>query len=285
MKKVLVTGSKGQLGQSFAGLVKNLEQLKCVFTDTDELDITNAEAVNRIFLEEKPDYCINCAAYTQVDQAENDADRCFEINAKGPENLAKAAAANDCILIHISTDFVFDGKKKSPYSTSDLPEPLNVYGRSKFESEQRVAQNLKRFFVVRTSWVYSEYGHNFVKTMLRLSQEKDEIFVVDDQIGSPTFAGDLAEFLLTLVLKDCRDYGLYHFCNRGAISWFDFASEIFRLQNSTCAVRPIPSAKYQTAAKRPPYSVLDVSKTEKLLAAELPEWKTSLSRCLKKMAK
>ena len=283
MKKVLITGAKGQLGLSIRSITEANMPLELIFTDREELDITQKDSVLSFFRDHAPDYCINCAAYTQVDQAEKEPDRCFEINVKGVQNLVTACTESQCILIHISTDFVFDGKKGTPYCTTDKPNPINVYGTSKHESEQIIQKALSKYFIVRTSWLYSEYGNNFVKTMLRLGEEREEILVVNDQIGSPTYSGDLAAFLFRLIGEDNQEWGVYHYSNKGKASWFEFAQAIIEIKGLECMVFPTTSEEYKTAAKRPAYSILDTTKTERLLRPDiLRPWLESLERCLQK---
>lgn len=275
MKRVLVTGANGQLGKSIHRISSNYPELKIVFTDVEELDITKTEGVNAFFENHAFDYCINCAAYTAVDKAEEEVDKPFLINATAAKNLAEACQTSEAVLIHISTDFVFDGSKRTPYTEEDTPNPLSVYGKSKLQGEEYIQKIWNKHFIVRTSWLYSEYGNNFVKTMLRLAETRDEISVVNDQIGSPTYAGDLASFLLEIVKGDTCKYGLYHYSNEGEISWYDFAVEIFKQHKKAVRVVPIPTSAYPTAAKRPAYSVMDLSKARIII--KIKNWKKSLS--------
>lgn len=263
MTTVLVTGANGQLGKSIHRIASNYPELKFIFTDVADLDITNSEAVDAFFQSNKIAYCINCAAYTNVDKAEEEVDKAFLINATAAKNLAESCKNFGAVLIHVSTDFVFDGTKETPYTEEDTPNPLSVYGKSKLKGEAYIQKIWDKHFIVRTSWLYSEYGSNFVKTMLRLAETRDEISVVNDQIGSPTYAGDLASFLLEIIDKPSKDYGLYHYSNGGSISWYDFAVEIFKQHKKAVRVVPIPTTAYPTAAKRPAYSVLDLQKVNK----------------------
>ena len=274
--KILITGANGQLGMCLKDQVKKFPSFEYHFKSSKELDITNREFVSLLFSEEKYDYCINCAAYTAVDKAEEERERAFLVNAEAVKYLAEASKKSNTTLIHISTDFVFDGTKTSPYTEEDSTNPINVYGASKLKGEQYVQEILSNYFIIRTSWVYSEYGNNFVKTMLRLAKERDEISVVNDQVGSPTYAGDLAEFLLTIIAKNSNKYGLYHYSNEGAISWYDFAKEIFKESSSKLDIIPISSKKYSSNVKRPSYSVLDKSKIVKKLNISLIHFKSSL---------
>ena len=276
MKQVLVTGANGQLGNSIKRISTNFKDLKFVFTDVADLDITSSEEVNTFFESNALDYCINCAAYTAVDKAEEEVDKAFLINATAVKNLAEACQTTGAVLIHISTDFVFDGTKRTPYTEEDTPNPLSVYGKSKLKGEEYVQEICDRHFIVRTSWLYSEYGNNFVKTMLRLAETRKQISVVNDQIGSPTYAGDLAEFILKVISSESTAYGLYHYSNSGAISWYDFAVEIFRQFGKEIDVQPIKTKDYPTAAKRPKFSVLKTEKGNTDAAIQTKSWDVRL---------
>jgi dTDP-4-dehydrorhamnose reductase len=277
MKRVLVTGANGQLGKSIHRVAPDYPELKFVFTDVVELDITNNEEVNTFFESNAFDYCINCAAYTAVDKAEKEVEKAYLINATAVKNLAEGCQTTGTVLIHISTDFVFDGTKRTPYTEEDTPNPLSVYGKSKLKGEEYVQEICERHFIVRTSWLYSEYGNNFVKTMLRLAETRKQISVVNDQIGSPTYAGDLAEFSLKVISSGSTAYGLYHYSNLGAISWYDFAVEIFKQHKKEVRVVPIPTSSYPTAAKRPPFSVLDLQRGNKKMKSQIYFWDIRLS--------
>lgn len=276
MKRVLVTGANGQLGKSIKRISPNFKELKFVFTDVDELDITNSKEVNTHFASNKIEYCINCAAYTAVDKAEEEFDKAFLINATAVKNLAEACQKTGVVLIHISTDFVFDGTKSTPYTEEDTPNPISVYGKSKLKGEEYIQETLDSYFIVRTSWLYSEYGNNFVKTMLRLAETRKQISVVNDQVGSPTYAGDLAEFILKIISSESTAYGLYHYSNLGQISWYDFAVEIFKQNNKTVRVVPIPTTAYPTAAKRPAFSVMDLSRVKTTFGSRITLWRQSV---------
>ena len=273
MKQVLVTGANGQLGKSIKRISPNFKGLKFVFTDVADLDITNSEEVNTFFESNALDYCINCAAYTEVDKAEEEAEKVYSINATAVKNLAEACQKTGAVLIHISTDFVFDGTKRTPYTEEDMPNPLSVYGKSKLKGEEHVQESCDRHFIVRTSWLYSEYGNNFVKKMLRLAETRKQISVVNDQIGSPTYAGDLAEFILKVISSESTAYGLYHYSNLGAISWYDFAVEIFRQHQKNVHLVPIPTRAYPTLANRPAFSVMDLSRVKIIFGSTIPLWK------------
>lgn len=276
MTTVLVTGANGQLGKSIHRIASNYPELKFIFTDVADLDITNSEAVDAFFQSNKIAYCINCAAYTAVDKAEEEVDKAFLINATAVKNLAESCRNSGAVLIHVSTDFVFDGTKRIPYTEEDIPNPINVYGKSKLKGEAYIQEVWDKHFIVRTSWLYSEYGNNFVKTMLRLAETRDEISVVNDQIGSPTYAGDLASFLLKIIDKSSKDYGLYHYSNEGSISWYDFAVEIFIKFSKDIYVQPILTKDYPTAAKRPKFSILDTSLAANTLNVSIENWRKSL---------
>ena len=276
MIKALVTGGNGQLAQSLKDVVNHQDELDVDFQDLPDLDITNKQQLESYFSNNELDYCINCAAYTAVDLAEEQSDLAYAVNAEGPKCLAEVCQKHQVTLIHISTDFVFDGQKRIPYLETDAPIPLSVYGASKLQGERNIQDVMDTYFIVRTSWLYSEYGNNFIKTMLRLSETRDEISVVSDQIGSPTYAGDLAEVLIKIVLSSSKAYGLYHFSNFGAISWYDFAVEIFKQFGKTIEVKPIKTKDYPTAAKRPKYSVLDTTKIKNNFDYTINDWQESL---------
>jgi len=276
MIKILVTGGNGQLAQCLKDVVINDNELNVDFQDLPYLDITDKQQLESYFSKNELDYCINCAAYTAVDLAEEQSDLAYAVNAEGPKNLAEVCKKYQVKLLHISTDFVFDGKKQTPYIETDMPNPLGVYGASKWQGERYIQEVTQDYFIIRTSWLYSEYGNNFMKTMLRLSETRDEISVVSDQIGAPTYAGDLAEVLIKIALSSSKAYGLYHFSNFGAISWYDFAVEIFRHFGKKIEVKPIKTKDYPTAAKRPEYSVLETTKIEKEFKTIL-NWRLSLT--------
>jgi len=282
MIKILVTGGNGQLAQCLKDIVKNDSELDVDFQDLPYLDITDKQQLESYFLKNEFDYCINCAAYTAVDLAEEQSNLAYAVNAEGPKNLAEVCKKYQVKLIHISTDFVFDGKKQTPYVETDMPNPLGVYGASKWQGERNIQEGMETYFIIRTSWLYSEYGNNFMKTMLRLSETRDEISVVSDQIGAPTYAGDLAEVLIKIILSSSTNYGVYHYSNSGAISWYDFAAEIFKLFGKTIELKPIKTEDYPTEAKRPKYSVLEKSKLISVFDTLIPYWRDSLKICLKK---
>lgn len=283
--KILVTGANGQLGNEIR---KKTAEIKSpflyIFTDYNELDITDEKSVMLFLDEHKPDFLINCAAYTAVDKAETDIENVMLINATATANLVTACKTNDTIFIHISTDYVFDGKKPEPYLESDMANPIAIYGKTKLIGEQNALQYSKTI-IIRTSWLYSEFGNNFVKTMLRLGTQHEKIKVVSDQIGSPTFAADLAGAILQIVeiIKENPQkakFGIYHFSNAGACSWYEFAKEIMTLAHKNCTVEPISTAEYPTVAQRPQYSLLSKEKIKSDYSVSVPYWKASLETCI-----
>ncbi|TBV28287.1 dTDP-4-dehydrorhamnose reductase [Meridianimaribacter sp. CL38] len=280
-KSVLITGANGQLGECIKELSSKFEELNFIFKSSKELDITSFNSAKAIFEKHQFNYCINCAAYTAVDLAEDEKEKAFAVNAEGVKHLAILSKDYNTSLIHISTDFVFDGLKNTPYTETDAPNPINVYGASKLQGEQYIKELLDTYFIFRTSWLYSEYGNNFMKTMLRLSKQRQELNVVNDQIGSPTYAKDLAEVILKVIKEDSTNYGMYHFSNKGETSWFGFAQEIFKQKKIQINLQPITSENYKTKAKRPMFSVLNNSKNVKELGVIQKSWKKSLSNCLR----
>jgi len=281
MTTILVTGGNGQLASCIKDVEKQYDDLNVIYTDHLELDICNLNQIQTFFKSNPQiDYCINCAAYTAVDKAETEAEKAFEINATGAKNLAQVCNDHDAILIHVSTDFVFDGEKNEPYTETDVANPISVYGASKLQGEVEIQQALKEYFIIRTSWLYSEYGNNFMKTMLRLAETRDGISVVSDQIGTPTYAGDLAEIIIQIINTKTEKYGIYHYSNEGVASWFEFAKEIFKLAKNKIKVNPIPSIEYLTPAKRPKYSVLDKKKIIDVFKIDIPFWRDSLKKVI-----
>lgn len=280
-ENILVTGANGQLGMEFRKLEEKYTAYEFFFANKSELSITDPIAVDKYFEQHSFTKCINCAAYTGVDKAETEKEIAFEINAKAAGELAAVCKKYNTQFIHISTDYVFDGNGSSPYKESDQTNPIGIYGASKWQGELDVLNNNEQSLILRTSWVYSSYGKNFVKTMLRLMSEKETIGVVNDQFGSPTYAADLAEAIL-IIISSGKDpsLGIYNYCNQGIISWYDFAMEIKNLVNSKCIVNPIDTASYPTPAKRPHYSVLDTTKIQQTFALVIPAWKDSLKKCV-----
>ena len=281
MKNVLVTGGKGQLAAAIKECSKNMREYQFFFLDSDKLDITNTEEVEAFFQENKITYCINCAAYTNVDQAENEKEIAQTINEEGAKILAQACSRYKSELIQISTDYVFDGNQAKLYTENDPPNPLSMYGQTKLDGEIAVASVLAEHYIIRTSWLYSEYGSNFLKTMLKLSKVKNEISVVCDQIGTPTNATDLATVVLKIINENRKAYGTYHFSNEGVASWYDFAKAIFKESNSNTEVVPIKSEEFPTLAERPAFSILDKSKIKNEFNIQIPYWRDSLIRSIK----
>lgn len=281
---ILVTGSKGQLGSELQRIARTRSGYTYTFVDVDELDITNATAVRRYFDQRKVDICINCAAYTAVDKAESDPTLCHAINVTGVENLANACEVHQAVFFHISTDFVFDGNGTAPYTIEHPVQPISVYGQTKAEGEYRALSLCAKTILIRTSWVYSTFGNNFVKTMIRLGKERETLGVVNDQIGCPTYARDLAAVIFRFVdALPNVPYGIYHFSNSGNTSWAGFAKRIMELYGLNCTINPITTAEYPTPAKRPHYSVLDCSGTTALLQFEIPSWESSLEDCIQQL--
>jgi dTDP-4-dehydrorhamnose reductase len=278
---VLVTGSSGQLGQSLQFIAPKYVDIDFVFCSSSDLDITNSDNCETVFSKYNPNYCINTAAYTAVDKAESEPEKAHLINVVGAKNLAEVCKKHNTVLLHVSTDFVFDGEKNSPYTEEDLPNPTGVYGQTKLDGEKAIQEIWIKHFIIRTSWVYSQFGNNFMKTMLRLASERDSISVVNDQIGTPTNAVDLAEVLIKIIQTDNRqpatnNYGVYNFSNDGQCSWYDFAKKIFVVNNITINLQPIPTTSFPTAAKRPRYSVLDKGKIKRVFGVDVANWDESL---------
>lgn len=280
---ILVTGSNGQLGNELRELAPSYPRFRFLFLDRGQFPINEPGITEEVFGVYRPDYLINCAAYTAVDRAESETDLANEINGMAVGRLALLCRQYGTRFIHLSTDYVFDGKATAPLKETDQVNPVNAYGASKLLGEQLALRNDPDSIIVRTSWVYSFYGKNFVKTMIRLMGEKESIGVVNDQYGSPTYAADLAEAILQIISSGKWQGGLYHFSNEGAITWFDFASEIARLIHSTCRVRPVATAEFPTPARRPGYSVLDKTKIRSVFAISLKDWKESLRICIGKL--
>lgn len=288
---ILITGARGQLGQELAFVAKTLfPAFELILADRDEMDITHSEQVNAFFAQHQPAWCINCAAYTAVDKAESEAELAHAINATGAENLAKACQKHNTRLLHISTDYVYHAQQNTPFVETDAVSPQGVYARTKLQGDQAVLTHCEQAMVIRTSWVYGFYGHNFVKTMLRLGQERDHLRVVFDQIGSPTYTFHLAKAIFQL-LEDTRQgsialhnlKGVYHYSNEGVTSWYDFAVAIMRTANLECLVEPIRSSDYPTPAQRPPFSLLDKGKWKKTFSQTIPHWQEGLVHCLDRL--
>lgn len=280
MKKILVTGANGQLGQCLQKISSQFEEFEFIFTDSETLDITNKEEVNDFFWQNAPDFCINAAAYTAVDLAETDIEKAFLVNADGTENLAEACAENNAQFIHVSTDYVFDGENNLAYTEEDFTNPLGVYGASKLAGDELALEVNPCSVILRTSWVYSEFGKNFVKTMLSLFATKEELSIVADQFGQPTNANDLAEAIMKIIKSEKITPGIFNFSNLGRISWFDFAEKIAELSEAKIKLNAIETSQYPTPAKRPKNSVLDLGKISKTYAIQLKPWEESLEDCV-----
>ncbi len=280
MKKILVTGANGQLGQCLQKISSQFEEFEFIFTDSETLDITNKEEVNDFFWQNAPDFCINAAAYTAVDLAETDVEKAFLVNADGTENLAEACAENNVQFIHVSTDYVFDGENNLAYTEEDFTNPLGVYGASKLAGDELALEVNPCSVILRTSWVYSEFGKNFVKTMLNLFAAKEELNIVADQFGQPTNANDLAEAIMKIIKSEKITPGIFNFSNLGRISWFDFAEKIAELSEAKIKLNAIETSQYPTPAKRPKNSVLDLDKISKTYAIQLKPWEESLEGCV-----
>lgn len=280
---ILITGCNGQLGSEIRLLEDNFPQYTFFNTDKDELDITNQLAVDDFVNRNEIDGIVNCAAYTAVDKAETDQKLCTALNTEAPVYMAAAIEKRGGWMIHVSTDYVFNGKKHTPYVETDTPCPDSVYGSTKLAGELGVSKFCKKTMIVRTAWLYSGFGNNFVKTMMRLGREKAELGVVFDQIGTPTYARDLAVAIFTAIEKGVTP-GVYHFSNEGVCSWYDFTKAIHRIAGiTTCNVKPLHTSEYPTPATRPAYSVLDKTKIKETYGIEIPYWENSLEECIKRM--
>ena len=284
MANILVTGANGQLGSELRKI--GFTALDDVFfTDVAELDITSYEAVAKFVEEHDIDTIINCAAYTAVDKAEDEPELAAKINTEAVANLAKVANKQDCLLIHVSTDYVFNGMGEKPYTEKNNPCPVSVYGKTKLAGEEAIKKSGCLHIIIRTAWLYSTFGNNFVKTILRLAGERPELTVVSDQVGSPTYAEDLARAIVTIMEDDNRGMceGIYHFSDEGVCSWYDFACEIVRISGLPCQVKPVTTAEYPTKTRRPAYSVLDKTKIKQTFGVSVPHWQESLAACMKEL--
>ncbi len=280
MKKILVTGANGQLGSELKELSSHYSQFEWVFADRLVLDLSDLASISHVLDSIQPQIIINCAAYTAVDKAETETELADILNHQAVGVLAEWSANNYCRLIHVSTDYVFDGNSSAALTEEATTAPINVYGQTKLAGEQACLRNNPNAIVIRTSWVYSRFGNNFVKTMSRLMQERDSLNVVNDQIGSPTYAADLAQAILTIITHPHWQAGIYHYSNEGEISWCEFALAIQQIGGWDCAISGIPSSDYPTPAQRPHYSLLDKSKITTTFGVVVPDYRESLERCM-----
>ena len=280
MCSILVFGASGQLGQCLAHVARERNTPNIIFLPEAQANILNPAGLEALFAEHRPAYVINCAAYTAVDKAEDEIELARKINRDGVENLARLCGQFDTTLIQISTDFVFAGTGNLPLVETDEAAPISVYGLTKLEGEQVIAGYTSKFFILRTSWLYSEYANNFVKTMLKLGREREELKIIWDQVGTPTYAIDLAGCILTIIETENQEFGIYHYSNEGVTSWYDFATAIFELSQTPVRTLPIRTAEYPTKATRPTYSVMDKTKAKTKLGVAIPHWQHSLKVCL-----
>lgn len=283
MSKIIVFGASGQLGQCLKLIAQKHNISDVNFLPEEHANILDNESLRDIFQSEAPQYCINSAAYTAVDKAEDDTEMARKINRDGAENLSLLCKEYNATLIHISTDFVFAGNVASLLSETDIAEPVNIYGVTKLEGEQTIEASGCKHYIFRTSWLYSEFGNNFVKTMMRLGAEKDELRIIADQIGTPTYAIDLAECVFHVINNDKQQHGLYHYSNEGVTSWYDFAKAIFDISGINVKALPIRSSEYVTRAVRPAFSVMDKSKIRETFGIEIPYWRDSLIACISEL--
>ncbi|RZK92457.1 MAG: dTDP-4-dehydrorhamnose reductase [Pedobacter sp.] len=280
MGKILVIGAGGQLGQCLKTVAQRRGIDDIVFPSEKEANILDAEGLNTLLQNEKPSFVINCAAYTAVDKAEDEVELSKAINETGAAYLANACKANQATLVHVSTDFVFEGNEVKLLKEDDAANPINVYGLTKLDGEKAVQANLAEHFIIRTSWLYSEYANNFVKTMLKLGAERDELGIIADQVGTPTYAIDLANAIFEIIAAGNNSYGVYHYSNEGVTSWFDFARAIFDISGTAVKANPIPGSAYPTKARRPAFSVMDKTKIKETFGLNIPYWRDSLAICI-----
>ena len=281
--KILITGAKGQLGKCIKDAAANYPEFDFLFASRELLNIESEKSISNIFENNRFDYCINTAAYTNVEKAESDQETAFLTNAEGVKHLASHCKRNNTTLIQISTDYVFDGKKGSPYSEEDSTNSLNIYGASKLKGEQYVQEICQAYYILRTSWLYSQYGHNFYNTVLRFAKEGKPLTVTTEQIGTPTNANDLAEAILTIIKINSKNYGIYNFSNQGEATWYDFAKEILIQTNQLTKSNLAKTDYYRTFAVRPEFSVLETSKNKKSLTIKLIDWRESLKFLIQKV--
>ena len=278
--KILITGSEGQLGRSLKKISSLYPDFYFYFTDVNEMDITNDISVRKVFNELQPHYCINSAAYTAVDKAESDHELCYKINVKGPELLAKYCGINKTKIIHISTDYVYNPTDNEIITENSPTTPNNFYGKTKLEGDLNIAKLLTDYIIIRTSWLYSEFGNNFVKTIIKLAGVKEELNVVNDQTGSPTYASDLAVAIMQIIENSANQSGIYNYTNEGFITWYEFANEIIELKSLKCKINPVPTSEFPTPASRPTNSKLSKNKILADYKIKTTDWKKSLKYCI-----
>ena len=280
MTTILITGSKGQLGNEMQQAAVRFPQYTFIYTDVDELDICNKEALDAFVKANGVNIIVNCAAYTAVDKAEEDVELCYKINADAVRNIGEVATANGAKVIHVSTDYVFDGTNHVPYAEEQAVCPATVYGKSKLAGEDALLETCSQSVILRTAWLYSSFGNNFVKTMMKLGTERDSLTVIFDQIGSPTYAADLAEAILQIISHETFVPGIYHFSDEGVCSWYDFTKTIHRIAGISCDVKPIETKDYPAKTPRPHYSVLNKAKIKSTYGITIPHWEESLEKCI-----
>jgi dTDP-4-dehydrorhamnose reductase len=284
MSNIIVIGGTGQLGQCLQEKIIPADPSNTfIFLGSADVDITDAAQIEAVFEQYQPTYCINCAAYTAVDNAEEEQDKAYAINELAVKHIAESCLKYNTTLIHISTDFVFNGDSSIPLTEALPTNPVNVYGLSKLKGEIQVQELMEQYYIIRTSWLYSEKANNFCKTMLKLSQSRDSLTVIYDQVGTPTYAMDLAEVIIKIISNDNKAYGLYHYSNEGVASWYDFAKAIFEFAEVDMKVTPVASSAFVTKAKRPHYSVMDKTKIKQKLGIEIPYWRDSLNNCVQNL--
>ena len=283
MSNTIVFGASGQLGQCLQLVARQKAMNDIIFLPEENANILDTPSLNFLFKKYKPTYCINCAAYTAVDKAEDEQELADKINRIGVANLSELCSEFETILIHISTDFVFSGRHYFPLTENESTEPVSVYGTTKLEGEKAIGNYTNHYFILRTSWLYSEFGNNFVKTMIRLAKEKDELKIIWDQIGTPTYAIDLAEFILKIVGSSDKQFGIYHYSNEGVTSWYDFARAIFEISKIPVKVIPVRTSEYITKAVRPAYTVMDKTKVKQNFKIVIPHWRESLINCINRL--
>ncbi len=281
MATILITGGNGQLGNEMRVISLQYSEHNFIFTDVEELDICNKKAIDAFVKDQKVTIIVNCAAYTAVDKAEDDVELCYKINAEAVRNIGEVARQNDIKVIHVSTDYVFDGTNHIPYTEDETVCPATVYGKSKLEGEKALLETCPESVIIRTAWLYSSFGSNFVKTMMKLGSERESLNVIFDQIGTPTYAADLSEAIMKVISNDLFVPGIYHFSDEGACSWYDFTKSIHRIAGIKCDVRPIETKDYPARTPRPHYSVLNKTKIKSTYGIVIPHWEESLVKCIK----